>query len=83
MAVSDQEKSRERLRPFSTSVLPSIGPVSKWVIDEEISFTSNGSTKSAAFPATSGNEELFEAITGQPDAIASMTGNPNPSYNEG
>jgi hypothetical protein len=39
----------------------------------------HGSIKIAASPTTSGNEEVFEAITGAPQAIASSGGSPNPS----
>ncbi len=41
------------------------------------------STRRAAFPATSGRLEPSEQITGAPQAIASSTGSPNPSYNDG
>ena len=39
-----------------------------------------GSTSSAAPPATSGMDEVFELMTGTPQAIASISGKPNPSY---
>jgi hypothetical protein len=42
-----------------------------------------GSTPRAASPVTSGSEEVAEAIVGTPRAIASRTGRPNPSYNDG
>ena len=38
-----------------------------------------GSTRIAASPATSGIAPLSLATTGQPQAIASTTGRPNPS----
>ena len=34
-------------------------------------------------PITSGNDETFDVITGQPHCIASKTGSPKPSYNDG
>ena len=37
----------------------------------------------AASPATSGSEPRFETTTGTPHAIASSTGSPNPSSNDG
>ena len=36
-----------------------------------------------ASPTTSGREEVFEAMTGVPQAIASSGGRPKPSYKEG
>ena len=36
-----------------------------------------------ASPTTSGKEEIFEVITGVPQAIASKTGKPKPSHKEG
>ena len=41
--------------------------------------TENGSTSTAAPPATSGAEAVLEVSTGAPHAIASMIGSPNPS----
>ena len=40
---------------------------------------SEGLTRSAAGPATSGIEERLEVTTGTPAAMASTSGNPNPS----
>jgi hypothetical protein len=37
----------------------------------------------AASPATSGKQDTADVITGTPHAIASATGKPNPSYNDG
>ena len=45
--------------------------------------TSSGSTFKAASPTTSGSEDTLEHITGQPQAMASRGGRPNPSYSEG
>ena len=45
--------------------------------------TSLASTYIAASPATSGIEALAQVITGQPQANASATGIPKPSYKEG
>src|SRR3989338_1522596 len=50
------------------------------LLNVSISF---GSHMAAASPATSGKEDEFEQTTGMPDAIASNTGKPNPSYNDG
>jgi len=46
-------------------------------------FISSGSTRIAASPVTSGIELISLAIVGQPQANASRTGNPNPSYSDG
>ena len=43
----------------------------------------SGSNRSAASPATSASAPRFEHATGTPRVIASSTGNPNPSYNDG
>jgi hypothetical protein len=43
----------------------------------------SGPVTIAASPAISGSEARSETITGQPHAIASITGSPNPSYREG
>ena len=43
----------------------------------------SGSTYSAASPQTSGTAAAVEAITGQPQLIASSGGRPKPSYDEG
>ena len=40
---------------------------------------SSGLTETAEFPATSGIEDVFDVITGTPDANASSTGKPKPS----
>ena len=48
-------------------------------VDPAMSPVSSGSKKAAASPATSGMEETEEQATGAPQAIASSTGNPNPS----
>ena len=48
-----------------------------------MSSTEYGSIKIAALAATSGNEVIFDVMTGTSDAKASSTGRPNPSYNEG
>ena len=43
---------------------------------------SSGSTSSAAPAVTSGSDVVFDATTGTPDANASTTGIPKPSYSE-
>src|SRR5258706_12792400 len=48
-----------------------------------ISVTLNGLTSSAASPTTSGKEAVFEAMTGEPHAIASSAVSPKPSYTDG
>jgi len=42
--------------------------------------SSPGSSKMAASPPASGREAAFELTTGVPQAMASRTGSPNPSY---
>ncbi len=42
-----------------------------------------GSNKACSSPKTSGMLVLFEATTAAPQRMASSTGNPNPSCNEG
>ncbi len=42
-----------------------------------------GSTSTAASPATSGIAPRLLATTGDPQAMASTTGSPNPSYSDG
>ena len=42
-----------------------------------------GSTGRAASPHTSGSDAAVEAITGQPQRMASSGGMPNPSWKEG
>ena len=44
---------------------------------------SSGSTSTAASPATSGSEDVFEVSTGTFAANPSSTGNPNPSARDG
>ena len=48
-----------------------------------IALVSSGLTRTAALPATSGMLVVFEVVTGHPHCIASRTGRPKPSYNEG
>ena len=43
----------------------------------------NGSTSNAALPEISGMDVTFDVITGDPQAMASITGIPNPSESEG
>ena len=45
--------------------------------------TECGLIKIALSPTTSGSEEMFEVMTGQPHFIASSGGIPNPSYKDG
>ena len=49
----------------------------------EIDATSNGSTSTAAPPATSSVEVPRDVTTGAPADIASSTGRPNPSSTDG
>ena len=42
-----------------------------------------GSISTPASPTTSGSAETLDVITGAPQAIASSTGIPNPSYSDG
>ena len=48
-----------------------------------IASTSSGSTRTAAPPATSSIAVPDDVTTGVPDAIASSTGRPKPSYSDG
>ena len=48
-----------------------------------ISSIFEGSKYKAASPQTSGKDATFDTTTGQPQAMASNGGIPNPSYNEG
>src|SRR5262245_20775820 len=51
-------------------------------IPAAIEDTSSGSTRTAAPPATSAIAVSADVTTGVPQAIASSTGSPNPSYSD-
>src|SRR4051794_40985917 len=82
-AHSSQRKALARSRPAVASELRNSGDVNSRANAVCNSLWLRGSTRSAAFPATSGREETFEVITGTPAAIAWATGNPKPSYSDG
>ncbi len=44
---------------------------------------SSGSTRTAASPTTSGSDEVFDVITGVPQAMASSAVRPKPSWSDG
>src|SRR6266850_2115191 len=82
-AVLAQENSAARRSPFRDN--SSLNPLS-WTTLAMASVNSrtlDGSTSSAAPPATSFSDELFEVMTGAPQAIASTIGNPKPSRSDG
>src|SRR5690606_11352376 len=82
-AVRSQENSRARASPRSRSSARSVAsPMSRSIAAASAS-TSRGSTSSAASPATSGSDDVSDVITGAPQAMASSTGRPKPSYSEG
>ena len=51
--------------------------------DPGLHFATGGTNSSAASPATSPTAVVFEQMTGQPAAIASRIGIPNPSWSDG
>ena len=57
-------------------------PESHHTVSNDIDIAT-GSTSTPASPTTSGRDDTLDASTGTPQAIASSTGSPNPSYNEG
>ena len=82
-AAACQVKACARRRPAWAIRAARAGSLSTPTSDSVRASTSVGSTSSPASPATSGREEVLDVITGVPQAIASSTGSPNPSYCEG
>src|ERR1051325_1407758 len=82
MAQESQRKSSALDRPLIDSCLENLGSVAKQCIASAISSASSGSTRKAASPATSGMDEIFDVITGQPQVIASRIGKPKPSIKD-
>ena len=66
-----------RSRPFSRISSRSAESLSTLRIDSANSSTLCGSTIIPAFPTTSGSEEIFEVMTGVPQAMASSGGRPS------
>src|SRR3990170_7152645 len=83
LAVRSQEKSLQRVRPADTKDAVNSRSPAILSIAADIAPGLPGCTESAASPATSGNDPALTIITGVPQAIASRTGNPNPSRGEG
>ena len=82
-AVSSQLNVRGPRGPAARSRSRSAVSVSRRSMPAAMSSMSCGSTSSAASPAVSGSAETFDVRTGVPQAIASRTGSPNPSYSDG
>ncbi|CPR42858.1 Uncharacterised protein [Salmonella enterica subsp. enterica serovar Bovismorbificans] len=72
-----------RKSPFWIKCLRSSESLINLEIPLVIASSERGSTRIAASPATSGNDEVREVNTGIPQAMPSTTGNPKPSYKEG
>ncbi len=72
-----------RKSPFWIKCLRSSESLINLEIPLVIASSERGSTRIAASPATSGNDEVREVNTGIPQAMLSTTGNPKPSYKEG
>jgi hypothetical protein len=83
VAVRSQLNVRARSIPCSRRCARSVWSSITRHIAAAISSTECGSTRSAASPATSAHPDLFEVITGHPQAIASRRAIPNVSRNEG
>src|SRR5262249_61817765 len=82
-AQSSQENLAARSRPLSDISWRSLPSRKTRCAACSQASSASGGIKWAASPATSGSEAAFDASTGHPDAIASRTGRPNPSYREG
>src|SRR6187455_2406213 len=78
-AVTSQEYFLLCSSPFDARLFAKAGSLLILSMASEMECTSNGSTRSAASPLISGNEEVLEAITGTPHRIDSIIGTPNPS----
>ena len=83
LADKFQLKASIRSRPFSIRSLRN----NSFPIDKRnalvISARFDGLTSRAASPATSGNAEVLDVITGVPQAMDSSTGMPKLSRNDG
>jgi hypothetical protein len=82
-AVAFQVSWAARARPAAMQRARSAGSRTSASMASPSAPVSSGSTSSAAPCATSGSEVAFEVTTGTPDAKASTTGMPKPSYSEG
>lgn len=65
--------------PFSDSEFLNLLSSAIFSIPKRIFSVSVGLTNIAAPPEISGREDVFEAIVGQPQLMASSSGKPNPS----
>src|SRR5438034_710472 len=83
LAVFSHENSSARFNPFFDNSLRSDSSSATRASASVISPTFRGLTSTAASPATSFIEELFDVITGVPHDIASTIGMPKPSSSEG
>src|SRR5262252_3177892 len=82
-AVSNQEKLAARAGPAARRRSASTLSVSTASIADASPASSVGSMVTAASPTTSGSAELFDAMVGVPNAIASSGGSPKPSSSDG
>src|SRR5260370_15872550 len=82
-AVWLEEKSAARARAFPFQSRRDSGFSKSWATAAPIPAQSSGANTCAPRPATSGRDPAFDVTTAQPQDIASKTGNPKPSYNEG
>src|SRR2546426_1616924 len=82
-AVRFHVNSEARARPRDRNCARRSSSLSTPTIASVQAFTSSGSSRIPASPTTSGMDAARDAITGVPHAIASSTGRPNPSYNDG
>ncbi len=52
-------------------------------MSEAISAGDSGSKVASGIPSTSGSDDVFDVMVGQPHAAASAAGRPKPSYRDG
>src|ERR1041384_6676539 len=83
-AAVDHRNRLARSRPRATTAWRSLSvhPMTFSIAAAMLSLDI-GSTSLAALPTISGRHDEFEAITGVPASIASNTGRPKPSSNDG
>src|SRR6202011_3766183 len=82
-APLSQENNFARSRALFRSSSRNDASPSNREIAFAISCSAYGSNNRPAPPTTSGNEPRLLVATGSPQAIASTTGNPKPSLNDG
>src|SRR4051812_38640236 len=82
-AESDHRNPPAPTGPAARRLSRRAGSVATRMMAEAIDTTSTGSKNSAASPQTSGMDAASDAMTGQPQCMASRGGMPKPSYVDG